>query len=194
MAQRVRSSTPPATGKQRLGQAMANLGQSAANRGLSPAVCGNQKGTIPAKPTPACGYTPSTSGAPTKSGGQRVALKLNTGRQIFVAKPKPPELPKDAYGDDFPTLSVRETANRWGGGLAKRAGGVPPKEGGPGSLPSSPTGPPPKSAVPARTGPMVEAPKVANVPVPKAAGADAASTGGTGGCRTLGLKFRRREP
>ena len=55
-----------------------------------------------------------------------------------MAKPKPPELPKDAYGDDFPTLSVRETANRWGGGLAKRAGGVPPKEGGPGSLQSSP--------------------------------------------------------
>ena len=74
-----------------------------------------------------------------------------------MAKPKPPELPKDAYGDDFPTLSVRETANRWGGGLAKRAGGVPPKEGG---LQSSPTGPPPKSAVPAKTEPMVDAPKV----------------------------------
>ena len=182
MAQGVRSPTPPATGKQRLGQAMANFGQSAVNRGLSPAADGNQKGTIPAKPTPACGYTPSTSGAPTKSGGQRVALKLNTGRQIFVAKPKTPELPKDAYGDDFPTPSVRETANRWGGGLAKRAGGVPPKEGGPVSLQSSPTGPPPKSAVPAKTGPMVDAAKVANVPVPKAAGADAASTGGAGGC------------
>ena len=39
--------------------------------------------------------------------------------------------------------------------------GVPPKEGGPGSLQSSPTGPPPKSAVPAKTGPMVDAPKVA---------------------------------
>ena len=76
MAQRVRSSTPPATGKQRLGQAMADFGQS--DRGLSPAICGNQRGTIPAKPTPACGYTPCTSGAPTKSGGQRVALKLNT--------------------------------------------------------------------------------------------------------------------
>ena len=99
-----------------------------------------------------------------------------------MAKPKPPELPKDAYGDDFPTLSVRETANRWGGGLAKRAGGVPPKEGGPGSLQSLPTGSPRKSAVPAKTGPMAEAPKVATVPVPKAAGADAASTGGTGGC------------
>ena len=91
-----------------------------------------------------------------------------------MAKPKPPELPKDAYGDDFPTLSVRETANRWGGGLAKRAGGVPPQ--------SLPTGPPPKSAIPAKTGPVVDAPKVGNVPVPKAAGADAASTGGTGGC------------
>ena len=69
--------------------------------------------------------------------------------------------------------------------LTKRAGGVPPKEGGPGSLQSSPTGPPPKSAVPAKTGPMVDAPKVANVPVPKAAGADAASAGGTGGCDTI---------
>ena len=39
MAQRVRSSTPPATGRQRLGQAMADFGQSAASRGLSPAVC-----------------------------------------------------------------------------------------------------------------------------------------------------------
>ena len=129
MAQRVRSSTPPATGKQRLGQAMADFGQSAANRGLSPAICGKQRGSIPAKPTPACGYTPSTTGAPTKTGGQRVALKLNTGKQIFVAKPKPAELPKDAYSDDFPTLSGREAANRWGGGTAKRAGGVPPNKG-----------------------------------------------------------------
>ena len=183
MAQRVRPSTPPATGKQRLGQAMADFGQSASNRGLSPAICGGQRGTIPAKPAPACGYTLSTTGAPTKSGGQRVALKLKTGKHIFVAKPKPPELPKDAYNDDFPTLSGREAANRWD----HKA--VP--------VQSSSTGPPPKSVVPAAKGPKVEAPRIA----PKAAGAGAVNTGGaqedaipwTVESRTLGPRFRRQE-
>ena len=112
MAQRVRSSTPPATGRQRLGQAMADFGQSAASRGLSPAVCGNQRGTIPAKPAQACGYSPTTTGGPSKTGGHRIDLKPATGKQMLKVKPDPPELPKDAYTDDFPSLSKREAANR----------------------------------------------------------------------------------
>ena len=119
MAQRVRSSTPPATGRQRLGQAMADFGQSAASRGLSPAVCGNQWGTIPAKPAQACGYSPTTTGGPSKTGGHRIDLKPATGKQLLKAKPDPPELPKDAYSDDFPSLSKREAANRWRGGAAR---------------------------------------------------------------------------
>ena len=119
MAQSVRSSTPPATGRQRLGQAMADFGQSAASRGLSPAVCGNQRGTIPAKPAQACGYSPTTTGGPSKTGGHRIDLKPATGKQLLKAKPDPPELPKDAYSDDFPSLSKREAANRWRGGAAK---------------------------------------------------------------------------
>ena len=151
LAQRVRSSTPPATGRQRLGQAMADFGQSAASRGLSPAVCGNQRGTIPAKPGQACG------------------------------KPDPPELPKDAYSDDFPSLSKREAANRWRGGAARGPSCAPPKVGG--SLPclSSATGPPPKGAAPCAEGPEVKAPVVLSTPVPKAAGADAPNDGGSGG-------------
>ena len=92
MAQRVRSSTPPATGRQRLGQAMADFGKSAASRGLSPAVCGNQRGTIPAKPPQACGYTPTTTGGPSKTGGHRIDLKPATGKQMLKVKPDPPEL------------------------------------------------------------------------------------------------------
>ena len=120
MAQRVRSSTPPATGRQRLGQAMADFGQSAASRGLSPAVCGNQRGTIPAKPAQACGYSPTTTGGPSKTGGHRIDLKPATGKQMLKVKPDPPELPKDAYTDDFPSLAKREAANRWRGGATRR--------------------------------------------------------------------------
>ena len=141
MAQRVRSSTPPATGRQRLGQAMADFGQSAASRGLSPAVCGNQRGTIPAKPAQACGYSPTTTGGPSKTGGHRIDLKPATGKQLLKVKPDPPELPKDAYSDDFPSLSKREAANRWRGGAARGPSCAPPKVGG--SLPclSSAAGP-----------------------------------------------------
>ena len=130
MAQRVRSSTPPATGRQRLGQAMADFGQSAASRGLSPAVCGNQRGTIPAKPAQACGYSPTTTGGPSKTGGHRIDLKPATGKQMLKVKPDPPELPKDAHTDDFPSLSKREAANRWSGGATRSSSCVPPKVGG----------------------------------------------------------------
>ena len=182
MAQRVRSSTPPATGRQRLGQAMADFGQSAASRGLSPAVCGNQRGTIPAKPAQACGYSPTTTGGPSKTGGHRIDLKPATGKQMLKVKPDPPELPKDAYTDDFPSLAKREAANRWRGGATRSPSCVPPKVGG--SLPclSSAAGPPPKCAAPCAKGPEVKAPGITGTPVPKAAGADAPSDGGSGEC------------
>ena len=141
MAQRVRSSTPPATGRQRLGQAMADFGQSAASRGLSPAVCGNLRGTIPAKPAQACGYSPTTTGGPSKIGGHRIELKPATGKQMLKAKPDPPELRKDAYTADFPSLSKREAANRWSGGATRGSSCVPPKVGGSMPCSSSAAGP-----------------------------------------------------
>ena len=194
MAQRVRSSTPPATGRQRLGQAMADFGQSAASRGLSPAVCGNQRGTIPAKPAQACGYSPTTTGGPSKTGGHRIDLKPATGKQLLKAKPDPPELPKDAYSDDCPSLSKREAANRWRGGAARGPSCAPPKVGG--SLPclSSAAGPPPKGAAPCAKGPEVNAPVVTGAPVPKAAGADAPNDGGSGGCAPANSEITHPRP
>ena len=176
MAQRVRSSTPPATGRQRLGQAMADFGQSAASRGLSPAVCGNQRGTIPAKPLQACGYSPTTTGGPSKTGGHRIDLKPATGKQMLKVKPDPPELPKDAYTDDFPSLSKREAANRWSGGATRSSSCVPPKVGA------------------CAKGPEVKAPGVTGAPVPKAAGADAPNDGGSGGCAPANSEITHPRP
>ena len=111
---------------------------------------------------------------------------------MLKAKPDPPELPKDAYSDDFPSLSKREAANRWRGGAARGPSCAPPKVGG--SLPSlsSATGPPPKGAAPCAEGPEVKAPVVANTPVPKAAGADAPNDGGSGGCAPANSEITRR--
>ena len=75
--------------------------------------------TIPAKPAQACGYSPTTTGGPSKAGGHRIDVKPATGKQMFKVKPDPPELPKDAYTDDFPSLSKREAANRWRGGATR---------------------------------------------------------------------------
>ena len=88
---------------------------------------------------------------PTPNEASLFALDNMDGTNVPIesAKPKLSELPKEAYNDDFPTLSGREAANRWGGGTTKHAGGVPPKVGGPVPVQSLPTGPPPKSVVPA---------------------------------------------
>ena len=59
---------------------------------------------------------------------------------------------------------------------------MPPKVGGPAPLLSSPTGPPPKSDVQTVKGPEDEAPEGTSATVPKAAGADAPTTGDIGGC------------
>ena len=192
MAQRVRSSTPPATGRQRLGQAMADFGQSAASRGLSPAVCGNLRGTIPAKPAQACGYSPTTTGGPSKIGGHRIELKHATGKQMLKAKPDPPELPKDAYTADFPSLSKREAANRCRGGATRGPSCAPPKVGGWMPCLSLAAGPPPRGAAPCAKGPEVKAPVVTGAPVPKAAGADALNDGGTRGCAPANSEITHR--
>ena len=173
---------------------MADFGKSAASRGLSPAVCGNQRGTIPAKPAQACGYTPTTTGGPSKTGGHRIDLKPATEKQMLKVKPDPPELPKDAYTDDFPSLAKREAANRWRGGATRSPSSVPPKAGGPLPCLSSTAGPPPKCAAPCAKGPEVKAPRVTGTPVPKAAGADAPNDGGSGECAPANSEITHPRP
>ena len=187
------SASGPRRRPQRGGRGWAKRWRISASRLRVAVYRGNQRGTIPAKPAQACGYSPTTTGGPSKTGGHRIDLKPATGKQLLKAKPDPPELPKDAYSNDFPSLSKREAANRWRGGAARGPSCAPPKVGG--SLPclSSAAGPPPKGAAPCAKGPKVNAPVVSGTPVPKAAGADAPNDGGSGGCAPANSEITRRE-